>query len=211
MFGRAPSTRPAWGLSCAVDPALVKQLEREKTMRVLFALGLAAAVCASLAVPMVASAQTPAPQAGQPQAQRPAPPPYRLGVEDMMTAQIQPRHIRIALGAQLKNWPYAAFEAKELRETFDRMARLHPTIGGKPTEPMMSVIKQPLQDLEKAAQAADSKAFTAAYKRVTDGCNACHKINEVDAMVIIVPKNVNPNMWPDQDFRPKKAQSVANR
>ena len=176
-------------------------------MRVLSSAKWFLAALALLAFPMTVSAQQQLPAAGgQAPAARPAPPPYRLGVEDMMTAQIQPRHIRIALGVQMKNWEYAAFEAKELRETFDRMGRLHPTIDGKPTEPMLSVIKQPLLDLEQAAKAADAKAFTAAYKRVTDGCNACHKINEVDAMVITVPKKVDPNMWPDQDFRPKKTE-----
>ena len=44
-------------------------------------------------------------------------------------------------------------------------------------------------------------AITAAYRSVTDACNACHKSANVGVIAIKVP---DASAFPDQDFRAPK-------
>ena len=48
----------------------------------------------------------------------PAPQAYRPGLGDLMTMTVQPRHIKLGLAGQEKNWPYAKYELHELEESF---------------------------------------------------------------------------------------------
>src|SRR5215471_7654474 len=52
--------------------------------------------------------------------------PYSPGLGDLMTATVQPRHIKLGLAAREGNWPYAAYELHELKEAFDRAAKAWP-------------------------------------------------------------------------------------
>src|SRR5258708_31934737 len=72
-----------------------------------------------LAAPVFVAAQTPA--EGQE-----APPPYRPGLGDLMTATVQPRHIKLALAGREKNWVYAAYELHQLDEAFERLSIMWP-------------------------------------------------------------------------------------
>ena len=65
-----------------------------------------------LAFPAAAAAQTPAP--------------YRPGLGDLMTMTVQPRHLKLGLAGQEKNWPYAVYEGHELEEAFERIAKQVP-------------------------------------------------------------------------------------
>ena len=74
----------------------------------------------TLAILGLANAQTPAaPQGAAPQA-------YRPGLGDLMTMTVQPRHTKLGLAGQEKNWAYAAYELHELEESFERAARVWP-------------------------------------------------------------------------------------
>jgi hypothetical protein len=44
-----------------------------------------------------------------------------------MTVTVQPRHIKLALAGQERNWPYAAYALHELEESFERAARIWPS------------------------------------------------------------------------------------
>jgi hypothetical protein len=70
-----------------------------------------------VAAPIIGSAQTPGPQSA-----------CRPGLGDLMTMTVQPRHIKLALGGQEKNWTYAAYELHELQDAFDRAARAWPRV-----------------------------------------------------------------------------------
>ena len=45
---------------------------------------------------------------------------------DLMTMAIQPRHTKLGLAGQERNWPYAQYELSELRNAFARVARTIP-------------------------------------------------------------------------------------
>jgi hypothetical protein len=44
----------------------------------------------------------------------------------LMTAFVQPRHIKLGLAGNEQNWPYAAYELEQLRETFGDVAEIMP-------------------------------------------------------------------------------------
>jgi hypothetical protein len=52
--------------------------------------------------------------------------PHPAAVGDLMTAFVQPRHIKLGLAGREDNWPYAAYELDQLRETFADLAEILP-------------------------------------------------------------------------------------
>jgi hypothetical protein len=136
-----------------------------------------------LAVPSLAAAQHPA----------------ALG--NLMTAFIQPRHIKFGLAGNEQNWPYAAYELDQLRETFSDIGEILPKYRGLSIPNLMtSTVKKPLSAFDRAIRAMDAKQFTAAYGQLTASCNACHSSHERTAIVIQPPPATGA--FPDQDFRP---------
>jgi hypothetical protein len=141
-----------------------------------------------LAVPAAAAAQTPAP--------------YRPGLGDLMTMTVQPRHLKLGIAGQEKNWPYAIYEGHELEEAFERIAKQVPKWREFDIPQLLAAtVKQPLDDLEAAAKAGDGQRFDTAYRQLTDACNACHKSANLGAIVIKVP---DASAFPNQDFRATK-------
>lgn len=130
--------------------------------------------------------------------------PYHPGLGELMTAFVQPRHVKLGFAGQERNWPYAAYELGELQETFDDIGKLVPTHDGRPTPPMIaSTVEQPMTALGKAIAAKDAAAFTKAYGDLTASCNACHQSFGHPMIVIRVPGGA-PSPFPDQDFRPAR-------
>lgn len=64
-------------------------------------------------------------------------------------------------------------------------------------------MEAPLDALDAAIKARNAAGFTAAYAKVTKGCNACHQSLEHPEVVIKAPA---PGAYPDQDFRPRAAK-----
>lgn len=130
--------------------------------------------------------------------------PFRPGMGDLMTAFVQPRHIKLGLAGAAQNWDYAGYELGELREAFDDVGRLILKHGKLQIAPAIAAtVKPPLDGLEAAIKAKDQAAFTKAYGDLTDGCNACHKSADHPMIVIKVPDAL-ATAFPDQDFAPSK-------
>jgi hypothetical protein len=128
----------------------------------------AIAVLAALGVTSPASAQ-----------QHPA----ALG--DLMTALVQPRHIKLGLAGNEQNWLYAAYELDQLRATFDDVAEILPKYRDLSIPDMItSTVKEPLAALDRAIRAKDANQFSAAYGQLTASCNACHQSYDRTAIVI---------------------------
>ena len=119
---------------------------------------------------------------------------------DLMTAFVQPRHIKLGLAGSEQNWPYAAYELDQLRATFDDVAEILPKYRDLSIPDMItSTVSEPLAALNRAIQAKDSNQFSEAYGRLTASCNACHQSYDRSAIVIQPPTAAAP--FPDQDFR----------
>ena len=142
------------------------------------------------------NAQTPAPS------QSPPSQVYKPGLGDLMTMTVQPRHTKLGLAGQEKNWAYAAYELHELQESFDRAVRVWPVYRKTNiAELIAATMKEPMESIAEAIKNADASKFASAYARLTDTCNACHQVAERPFVVIQVPKT---SPFPDQDFRPGK-------
>jgi hypothetical protein len=126
---------------------------------------VAIAVAATLVVPNLATAQHPA----------------ALG--DLMTAFVQPRHIKLGLAGSEQNWTYARLN--QLREAFADLAEILPKYRDLSIPDLItSTVKEPLAALDRAIQAKDGNQFAAAYGQLTASCNACHK--NYDRTVIVI-------------------------
>jgi len=92
--------------------------------------------------------------------------PYHPGLGELMTAYVQPRHIKLGLAGAAGNWPYAAYELGELRETFDDVGKLVPKHGNLMIAPALaSTVKPPMAALDKAIKAKAKEFSDNEYKR----------------------------------------------
>ncbi len=145
---------------------------------------VAIAVAAALAVPGLATAQQH----------------HAAALGDLMTAFVQPRHIKLGVAGSEQNWPYAAYELDQLRETFADVAEIMPKYRDLSIPDLItSTVKQPLAALDQAIKAKDASQFTAAYGQLTASCNACHQSYDRAAIVIQPPTAA---FFPDQNFCP---------
>jgi hypothetical protein len=145
-----------------------------------------------------ATAQSPAGAAPASAPAAIAQPDYHPSLGDLMTMAIQPRHTKLGLAGQERNWPYAQYELSELRNAFARVARTIPIYR---TFDMTAIIgaltTEPLNAVEQAIRAQDARQFNRAYAQLTTTCNACHLSQDHAAVVIRVPRT---NPYADQDF-----------
>ncbi len=118
------------------------------------------------------------------------------GLGDLMTMSVQPRHTKLGLAGQAKNWAYAAYEVGELREALDDVAEALPRWNGIE---IASALKCLTADPLAAIKAADGMRFAQAYGQLTQACNACHH-SAGKAMIVIQVPVASP--FPNQDFRP---------
>jgi hypothetical protein len=110
-------------------------------------------------------------------AQAPAAPQvdYHPSFADLMTMAVQPRHIKLGIAGKARNWDYVAYEARELRNAFNRVGRTIPTFNKQSMPDMFNANIMPAMDkLDAAIKAKDGGAFDAAYREVTASCNNCH-------------------------------------
>ena len=136
-------------------------------------------------LPVAATAQTP--------------PPYQPGMGDLMVTIVQPRHLKLGLAGQARNWDYADYAHHELEESLEAIEKHIPKWRNLDIAQLIaSTVKQPLEDVEKAVKARNAAAFDAAYRQLTDSCNACHRSSNLPAIVIKVP---DASAFPNQDFR----------
>ncbi|HWB50506.1 MAG TPA: hypothetical protein VG651_15455 [Stellaceae bacterium] len=130
--------------------------------------------------------------------------PFRPGLGDLMTALVQPRHIKLGLAGAAQNWDYAGYELDELRESFDLVGKLILKHGGLAIpQAIAATVKQPMDAVDTAIKAQDQGAFTKAYADLTAACNACHNSAGHPMIVIRVPP-AGAAAFPDQDFQPRK-------
>ena len=146
--------------------------------------------------PIVASQDAPAARAV-------TPPPADFGFADLMNLLVQPRHIKLNQAAAHRNWELAAAESRNLRASFVRISQHVPKyLGNDVAEVARQMLDPPLQAVDKAIAAADSKRFGKAFADLTAACNACHLYMEHPYIVIKVPEALTADAYPDQDFRP---------
>jgi hypothetical protein len=127
-------------------------------------------------------ATPPSPRAGEPA--------YSLG--DVMV-QMQARHMKLWYAGRSANWGLVGYEIDRMRESFGSAATHYLDIPVK----LVAGALAPVQDMRKAMEARDVKAFTRGYSELTKVCNACHEAGKVGFIKIQTPTSL-PNS--DESF-----------
>ena len=157
---------------------------------------IAALVATAALLPSTVGAQLPGAQA-----QDDGPPPYRPSLADLMTSTIQPRHVKLAFAGREENWVFAAYELKQMSDSFDRLSLQWPQWRQQRiVELVETIVRDSLYELDLAIKAKDKAKFAEYYGHLTDACNACHQAALQTPITIQDPKE---SMYPDQDFSPK--------
>ena len=116
-----------------------------------------------------------------------------LSCGDLMLSILQPRHAKLALAGQARNWRYLAYELIEVQEAIDRIDRLSPWVA----EQMQAFTTEPMANMTKAVKAEDASGFTLAFEQLTQACNQCHQHFGREEIAIRVP---DASQFPNQDF-----------
>jgi hypothetical protein len=125
-----------------------------------------------------------------------------LSCGDLMVVILQPRHTKVGLAGQARNWRYLDFELLELQEAIDRINRLSPWVADQ----MQALTSEPMEDLRKAVKAEDASGFEQAFGQLTQACNQCHQHFGREEVAIRVP---DASPFPNQDFRIKERSGGA--
>ena len=164
--------------------------------------GIAAALAAAAVIG--AAAQTP-PAATPPAAAPPLRGPvssalnYVPGVGDLMHLLVQPRHAKLGLAFEEKNWPLAAYAFKELQQALGTVGKVQPKWRNLTVPEMIeSMTGESMRDLDEAIQAKNAKQFAQAYEDLTSGCNSCHTALNHGFIVIKAP---DTSAFPNQEFK----------
>lgn len=159
---------------------------------------LGASIAVSMLVPLSAVPQE------APLTRTPVSATMEFGFADLMVTLIQPRHLKLYRAAASGNWELAAAENRNLRADLNRISGYIPKyLSNDVTVVVRQMFEPRLMEMDKAIAAADPKRVTAAYAKLTAGCNECHVYMEHPFIVIKVPDAVGTDAFADQDFRPR--------
>jgi hypothetical protein len=118
--------------------------------------------------------------------------PARLG--DMMSV-IQTRHSKLWFAGSVKNWPLAAYEMDQLKQSFIDAAMLY---GNIPVD-AITLATRPLDEINASIKARDSAKFSDGFRKLTAGCNSCHAAGGVGFIAIRSP---TASPFSNQTFEP---------
>ena len=100
---------------------------------------------------------------------------YMPGLGEFMLV-IQTHHAKLWLAVRAQNWPLAAYQLSEMKEVFSEVQELVPTYKSVPVGQMIdAIITGSIAELEKAVEEKKLRNFSAAYGKLTEACNDCHK------------------------------------
>ena len=165
------------------------------------ALAAAAVIGAAAQTPPAATPPAAAPPAAQPPVRGPASSAlnYVPGVGDLMHLLVQPRHEKLGLAFEEKNWPLAAYAFKELQQALGTVGKVQPKWRNLTVPEMIeSMTGEAMRDLDEAIQAKNAKQFAQAYEELTSGCNSCHTALNHGFIVIKTPE---ASAFPNQEFK----------
>jgi hypothetical protein len=127
--------------------------------------------------------------------------PYAPGLVEFMV-QVQHHHTKLWLAGNARNWDLADYQADELKELLEDIAKRIPDYKGTPVGKMIEAVTMPpIGDIEAAIKARDSKKFATAFDQLTAACNACHEAAKRGFIVIQRPAT---SPFPNQSFAPRR-------
>jgi hypothetical protein len=116
----------------------------------------------------------------------------------LMMTVTQLRHFKLWYAGEVDNWDLAKYELAQIKESIQDAVRLFPTLPAAD----MTVMTDPVEELERAIDAGNRAKFSQAYEKLTAVCNSCHKNVGVGFIVMRIPR-LSPIMtspFSDQSF-----------
>ena len=113
----------------------------------------------------------------------------------MTSAQIE--HLKLWSAGSARNWPLAAYELLQLRESLAEAATLY---SGIPVS-NITTLASSVNSISKAVDNKDLNAFTKEFGELTKGCNACHQSMDRAFIAIRTPTE---QPFANQAFAPRK-------
>ncbi|MBX6379897.1 MAG: hypothetical protein IRZ01_04360 [Thermoflavifilum aggregans] len=108
---------------------------------------------------------------------------YKPGLGELMTT-IQYNHGKLWFAGINHNWPLAAFEVGEIRETAQTAQEIE---TDRPEVKDIPMLYPALDSVQAAVEAQDEGRFRKAFTFLTTTCNNCHKANHFAFNVITIP------------------------
>jgi len=131
---------------------------------------------------------------------------FKPAFDDLMTMLVQPRHTKLWLAAQQRNWQLVGFELNEMGAALRRGGQTIPKYRNISVDATVSSIFTPkIQSVASAINAQTPAQFNTAFAELTNACNLCHEALEHPFLVIKVPDASAAAAFPNQDFRPAAA------
>ncbi len=127
--------------------------------------------------------------------------PYAPGPVEYML-QLQSHHNKLWLAGNARNWDLADYQADELKELLEDIAKRIPVYKDMPIGKMIeATVMPPMEGVEAAIKSRNSKAFASAFDKLTAGCNSCHEAAKRGFIVVQRPAT---SPFPNQSFAPKR-------
>jgi hypothetical protein len=127
--------------------------------------------------------------------------PYEPGLVEFML-HVQSHHTKLWLAGNARNWDLADYQAGELEELLEDVAKRIPAYKEVPVGKMIEASAlPPIDDIKAAVKSRDSKAFASAYDKLTSACNTCHEAANRGFIVMQRPAS---SPFPNQSFAPKR-------
>jgi len=146
-----------------------------------------------------AAAQTPAPQTPPRGGPASSALNYVPGLGDLMHLLVQPRHAKLGLAIEARNWELAGYALKELQQAFGTIATVQPKYRNfTVAEMIQSMTGEGTRDLDDAIRARSPQRAAEAFDSLTDGCNSCHTALGYPFVVIKTPA---ASSFPNQEFK----------
>jgi hypothetical protein len=124
---------------------------------------------------------------------------FKPGLDDLMNMLVQPRHQKLWAAGQQRNWPLAAFQLREMRNAFDRIAATIPKYTNIDLGPtFINIMDSQVRAVNGAITSQNTALFNTAFADLTAACNSCHEALNLGILVMKVPEVTG---FPNQDFK----------
>lgn len=128
---------------------------------------------------------------------------FKPAFDDLMTMLVQPRHAKLWLAGQQRNWQLAGFQLNELGAALRRVGQTIPKYRNISVDATVTSMFAPkVGAVLSAINAQNINQFNSAYAELTAACNLCHEALDHAFLVIKVPDASAASAFPNQSFAP---------
>jgi small-conductance mechanosensitive channel len=98
--------------------------------------------------------------------------------------EISYRYKELYWAGQDENWEYALYQIEHIEEALEQGFMRRPEREASAQQ----FVNQSLPEIEAIANEGDKEAFLVSFTELAAACNTCHNMEEVEFMVVDIPK-----------------------